>query len=162
MRTILMMAAVVSWTVAQDSTKTLKEGRITMRASGEFEVKMGPLDAHHPAVDGMQSGRFSIDKTFRGDLEGTSRGEMLSTMTPVKGSAAYVAVEQFRGTLAGRKGSFVLHHYGIMTGGQNRLILEVVPDSGTEELTGLTGTMTIDIRDKKHSYELTYGLPDAR
>jgi hypothetical protein len=112
--------------------QNLKGGeRITMRASGEFEVKMNPLEVLHPAVDGMQSGRFSIDKTFRGDLEGTSRGEMSSTMTPVKGSAAYVAIEQFRGTLAGRKGSFVLHHYGVMTGGQNRLIVEVVPDSGT-------------------------------
>lgn len=133
-----------------------------MRASGEFEVKMNPLEVHHPAADGMQSGRYSLDKTFRGDLAGTSRGEMLSTMTPVKGSAAYVAMEQFRGTLAGRKGSFVLHHYGVMTGGQNRLILEVVPDSGTDELAGLTGTMTIDIRDGKHFYELTYELSDAR
>lgn len=158
MQTVVLMILVASMAAAQD----LKKEKVTMRASGEFEVKMNPLEVHHPAADGMQSGRYSLDKTFRGDLAGTSRGEMLSTMTPVKGSAAYVAMEQFRGTLAGRKGSFVLHHYGVMTGGQNRLILEVVPDSGTDELAGLSGTMTIDIRDGKHFYELTYELSDAR
>lgn len=158
MRTVILMWWVTSMAAAQG----LEKEKITMHASGEFEVKMNPLEVHHPAADGMQFGRLSIDKTFRGDLDGKSRGEMLSTMTPVKGSAAYVAIEQVEGTLAGRKGSFVLHHYGVMTGGQNRLILEVVPDSGTEELSGLRGTMTIDIREGKHFYEFNYEMSSIK
>ena len=103
-------------------------------------------------------GRFLIDKQFHGDLEGTSKGQMLSAGTAVKGSAGYVAIEQVEGTLNGRKGEFVLQHTGIMTRGVPQLTITVVPDSGTDQLTGLTGKMAIIIADGKHSYEFDYEL----
>lgn len=130
-----------------------------MKASGEFEVKMAPLDAYASGSDGNQLGRMSIDKTFSGDLNAASKGEMLSAMTAVKGSAGYVAIEQVSGKLAGKSGSFVLQHFGTMNNGNDRLVLEVVPDSGTGQLTGLTGTMKIIIDSGKHFYEFEFELP---
>ena len=129
------------------------------RASGTFQVKMTPLDSEAGA--GGVPGRMSIDKQFHGDLQGTSRGEMLAAMTAVEGSAGYVAIEQVTGTLAGRSGTFVLQHNGIMNRSVPSLTITVVPDSGTGELTGLEGTMTIEIASGQHSYELEYTLPAA-
>ena len=131
-----------------------------MKISGTFEVKMQPLDYSGESKDGAQLGRMSIDKTFYGDLAATSKGEMLSAMTPVQGSAGYVAIEQTSGTLNGKKGSFILQHFGIMAGTESRLILEVVPDSGTDELKGLSGTMEIIRKDGKHFYEFEYKITD--
>ncbi len=127
------------------------------RASGTFEVKLTPLDADAGGVPG----RMSIDKQFHGDLQGTSRGQMLAAMTGVEGSAGYVAIEQVTGTLAGRSGTFVLQHSGIMNRGSPSLTITVVPDSGTGELAGLAGTMTIEIAGGQHSYELEYTLPET-
>ena len=99
-----------------------------------------------------------IDKQFHGDLEGTSKGQMLSAMTAVKGSAGYVAIEKVSGKLHGRTGTFVLQHSGIMNRGVPQQSVTVVPDSGTGELTGLAGKMNIIIADGKHSYEFYYTL----
>ncbi len=129
-----------------------------MNISGKFEVKLGPLDAYGEGTEGNTLGRMSIDKTFNGDLEATSKGEMLTAMTSVKSSAGYVAIEQVSGTLAGRKGSFVLQHSGTMNRGSDRLALEVVPDSGTGELVGLAGKMTIKIEDGQHFYGFEFEL----
>ena len=104
---------------------------------------------------------MTLDKQFQGELEGTSRGEMLAFMTEVQGSAGYVAMERVTGRLAGRRGSFVLQHTGTMDRGTASLAVHVVPDSGTEELAGLTGTMNIIIAEGNHSYELDYSLPGA-
>jgi hypothetical protein len=101
---------------------------------------------------------MSIDKTFFGELDASSKGEMLSAMTSVKGSAGYVAIEQVSGKLSGKEGSFVLQHFGIMDKGDDRLILEVIPDSGTNELVGLSGTMKINIEEGKHFYEFDFDL----
>lgn len=130
-----------------------------MKASGEFEVNLEPLDAYHQGGDGVSFGRLAIDKTYQGDLAATSKGEMLSAMTSVNGSAGYVALEQVIGELLGKTGSFALQHFGVMSHGQNRLILEVVPQSATEELNGLSGTMAIEIENGKHFYEFDYELP---
>jgi len=129
-----------------------------MKATGEFEVHLVPLDPYTMGSDGNTIGRMSIDKTFRGDLTASSKGEMLSAMTATKGSAGYVAIEQVTGNLAGKKGSFVLQHFGIMSGGKNRLILEAVPDSGTDQLAGLSGKMSIRIEDGRHFYDFEYEL----
>jgi hypothetical protein len=129
-------------------------------ATGTFDVKVAPLtldDKTAPAT----LGRMSIDKQIHGDLEGTGKGEMLTAATSVKGSAGYVAIEQITGTLKGRKGSFVLQHRGVMAHGKFELLVTVVPDSGTDELTGLAGTFNIIIADGKHSYDFEYTLPDA-
>jgi hypothetical protein len=130
------------------------------RASGTFEVKLAPLPAHAASEDSLL-GRMSIDKEFRGDLEGTSRGEMLTALTPVQGSAGYVAIERVSGALHGRRGTFVLQHGGTMTRGAPQLVITIVPDSGTGELAGLAGTMRIIVEGSKHSYELEYTLPGA-
>jgi hypothetical protein len=103
---------------------------------------------------------MSIDKQFHGDLEGTSKGEMLTAGTGVKGSAGYVAIERVVGTLNGRSGAFALQHSGTMTRGAPQLTIAVVPDSGTGQLTGLSGKMTIQIAEGKHSYEFEYSLPE--
>ncbi|PWN06639.1 DUF3224 domain-containing protein [Rhodohalobacter mucosus] len=131
-----------------------------MNISGSFTPNLSPLEPYSTGKHGMKLGRMSIDKTFEGDLNAVSKGEMLSAMTPEKGSAGYVAIEQVEGTLSGKKGSFVLQHYGIMTNGDQRLILEVVPGSGTGELEGLAGSMAIIIEDGKHTYEFEYKLPE--
>lgn len=129
-----------------------------MKVKGTFEVDMQPLEYSGEAKDGIQLGRMSLDKTFYGDLMASSKGEMLSAMTPVKGSAGYVVIEQTRGTLNGKKGSFVLQHFGMMNRGAQRLTLEVVPDSGTGELEGLSGSMEIIIEEGKHFYMFDYEL----
>jgi hypothetical protein len=130
------------------------------RATGPFEVKLTPQTSGDNAAD-PALGRMSIDKQYRGDLEATGKGEMLMAGTAVKGSAAYVAVEKVTGKLHGRNGSFVLQHSGTMNRGAPHLSITVVPDSGTEQLEGLTGKMMINIVDGKHSYEFEYTLPDA-
>jgi hypothetical protein len=129
-----------------------------MKAIGEFDVNLRALDAYARGREGIKLGRMSIDKSFRGDLVGTSIGEMLSAMTTVKGSAGYVAIEQVSGSLAGKKGNFVLQHFGTMDKGVSKLVLEVVPDSGSGRLAGLSGTMTIKLEDGKHFYEFDYEL----
>lgn len=130
----------------------------TKHATGPFEVKLNPLSTYDNS-EGSLLGRMSIDKQFHRDLEATSKGEMLSAMTSVKGSAGYVAIERVSGTLDGRSGTFALQHNATMTRGVPQLVITVVPDSGTEQLAGLAGAMTIDIVDGKHSYDFEYTLP---
>jgi len=132
-----------------------------MHASGTFEVKVTP-DGQGDSVEGSALGRMSIDKQYRGDLEGAGRGEMLTAMTAVEGSAGYVAMERVSGSLGGRSGTFVLQHRGVMTRGKQELTVTVVPDSATGQLAGLTGAMTITIADGKHSYQLDYTLPERK
>lgn len=126
-----------------------------MKAAGPFQVKLTPQSAKDDPV-----GRMSIDKQFQGDLEATSRGEMLSIMSAVKGSAGYVAMERVTGKLAGRSGTFALQHTGTMDRGVAHLSVTVVPDSGTGDLAGITGQMDIIIQEGKHSYAFEYQLKD--
>ena len=134
---------------------------MTMRASGPFDVKLTPMAPDADAADSA-IGRMSLDKQFHGALEATSKGQMLAVRTGVEGSAGYVALERVRGTLEGRSGSFALQHSGTMTRGAPQLSVTVVPDSGTEGLTGLAGRMEIHIEGGKHSYTFEYTLPDAK
>jgi hypothetical protein len=101
---------------------------------------------------------MSIDKQFHGDLEATSKGEMLTAGTAIKNSAGYVAVERVIGTLHGKQGTFALQHNATMTRGEGKLNIIVVPDSGTGELTGLSGAMSIEITNGKHAYVFDYSL----
>jgi hypothetical protein len=138
--------------------ETPNESEPIMQANGPFEVKLTPQPAA-PGIEPANLGRMTIDKQFHGDLEATSLGEMLSAMGQVQGSAGYVAIERVTGTLHGRQGSFVLQHYGIMDRGAPQLTIKVVPDSGTDALIGLSGTMQIQIEDGKHFYVFDYTLP---
>ena len=131
-------------------------------ASGPFEVTMTP-QKEQGDTGRSTLGRFMLSKQFHGDLEATSEGQMLTASTDVEGSAAYVAVERVTGTLGGHRGSFSLQHTGVMNRGVPELKITVVPDSGTDELTGIAGTMTIDIApDGKHSYSFDYTLPKTQ
>jgi hypothetical protein len=127
-------------------------------ATGTFDVQLKPQNPDDYA-DGASLGRMTIDKRYDGALAGTAKGQMLTALTPVNGSAAYVAIERVTGTLDGRRGSFVLVHRGVMAGGEQQLMLTVVPDSGTDQLTGISGTMQIKIADGTHSYDFEYALP---
>jgi hypothetical protein len=106
-------------------------------------------------------GRMSLDKQYHGDLEATAKGEMLYAGGPAKGSGGYVAIELVSGTLQGRSGTFVLQHSGTMTPEGTHLAVTVVPDSGTGQLAGLTGSLTIKIDHGRHSYEIEYNLPET-
>jgi hypothetical protein len=130
--------------------------RPTMTARGAFDVKVIP----QPPDDatGGPFGRLFLDKQFHGQLDATSKGQMLAAGTAIEGSAGYVAMEIVSGALDGRKGSFILQHFGSMSKGVPTMTVTVVPDSGTEQLTGIAGRMTIIIADGKHSYELEYTL----
>jgi hypothetical protein len=126
-------------------------------ASGTFEVKMVPQEPDEKVGD-PTIGRMSLDKQFEGDLKATSKGQMLAAMTDVQGSAGYVAMERVSGTLHGQSGTFALQHSGTMTRGDAQLTVTVVPDSGTDQLSGLAGKMTINIVEGKHLYDFEYTL----
>jgi hypothetical protein len=127
-------------------------------ASGTFQVQLTPQPGVElPEESGLA--RMILEKQFLGDLVATSRGQMLSAMSSVQGSAGYVAIERVSGTLLGKTGSFVLQHSGTMNRGVPELSVTVVPDSGTDELIGLAGRMTIERVDSQHlySFESTFG-----
>ena len=130
---------------------------MTQRATGAFEVNLTPVGEPDTA-SGLTLGRMAIDKRFHGDLSGVGKGQMLTALTGVEGSAGYVAIERVTGTLHGRTGSFVFQHSGLMARGAQTLSIAVVPDSGTEQLTGLAGTFTLNIVDGKHTYVFDYSL----
>ncbi len=128
------------------------------QVKGEFEVKREMM----PMVemgDGVQAAHMRFDKVFHGPLDATSIVHMLAVGTATEGSAAYVAVERIAGTLDGRAGTFAMQHSGTMDRGTPSLTVLVIPDSGTDALTGLRGTLAIDITDGKHFYTFDYSLP---
>lgn len=128
------------------------------RISGKFDVKVLPQTADNQQAEAAGLGRMALDKQFHGDLEAVSQGEMLSVLDRATGSGAYVAMERVTGTLAGRKGSFVLFHHATMDRGNPALSIQVAPGSGTEELSGIRGTMDIRIEDKQHFYDFDYEI----
>jgi len=128
---------------------------MTQTATGTFEVTLVPQE--WPEVEPLL-GRRTIDKRFHGDLDAGSIGQMLSAGTAVAGSAGYVAMERVVGTLHGKRGSFVLQHSATMNRGAPTLTIAVVPDSGTDELAGLRGTLTIRVEGGKHHYDFAYAL----
>ena len=129
-----------------------------MSIKGKFTVNLEPLKAATQGLEGITLGRMAINKTFFGDLDAESKGEMLTAMTQVEGSAGYVAIEQVNGKLEGKSGTFVLQHYGIMDQGSEHLLLDVVPGSATGELAGLSGSMQIIREGDQHIYVFDYRL----
>ena len=157
-RTIAVLALAAA-PLALAETPTKKEATMTLHAKGPFDVKILPQPADEK-VGHETIGRMGLDKRFHGDLEAVSVGQMLAFMGEAKDSGSYVAVERVDGTLGGKKGTFALHHLGIMDKGAQDLTIGVVPGSATGELAGLTGSMKIIIAPGgAHSYELDYALP---
>jgi Protein of unknown function (DUF3224) len=158
MRNYLALLAIGLTLVAHPHAQ--KEAVVTNHAKGTFEVKVIPQAADDPA--GGPFSRLFLDKQFHGDLDAGSKGQMLAAGTAVEGSAAYVALEIVSGTLGGRRGSFILQHTGTMRKSAPTMIVTVVPDSGTDQLTGVDGKMTIVIDGGKHYYDFAYTLGAAR
>ena len=150
------MAAAGRLRAADAGTKgAAMKGMASVHAEGSFEVKITPIP-----TDAGAPPRMTVEKVWHGDIEGTSRAEMMTAMGLLKDSGAYVAVERVTGTVLGRRGSFSLVHRGIMTRGEQDLSITVVPDSGTDALQGLRGTVTIRIDpDRRHFYVLDGTLP---
>ncbi len=130
-----------------------------MHVSGSFDVTLTAQEPDDKAP-GSTLGRMSIDKQFHGELEAKSKGQMLTGVSDVAGSAGYVAIERVTGTLKGRRGSFVLQHTGTMSKSGYQLSVTVVPDSGSGQLVGLSGKMDIKIVEGKHFYMFEYTLPE--
>ena len=128
-------------------------------AKGSFTVDLKP-QAEPDSLDSVSLGRMSLDKRFEGDLTAVGKGQMLTALTPTKGSAGYVAIERVTGTLHGGVGSFVLQHCGTMDQGAQLLSITVVPGSGTDALVGISGIFRLSIVEGKHLYELDYTLAD--
>jgi len=160
MTCICLYAAWMACAQVSGSGAAKKESAMQGHASGPFDVKLSPQD---DKSGDTALGRMTIDKQFHGDLEATSKGQMLSAVTQTKGSAGYVAIEKVSGKLHGRTGTFVLQHNATMTRGAPDLNIIVVPDSGTGELTGITGKMIIRIESGgKHFYDFEYTLPEKQ
>jgi len=147
-------------THAQTQTTIQKGVTMSSNATGPFEVKIDPQPADEKA-GGAPISRMLLDKKFHGDLEATSRGTMLAAGNPAKGNGGYVALENVTGTLKGHTGTFVLQHTATMIHGVPDLSIIVVPDSGTGQLTGISGKMNIIIADGKHSYNFEYTLANT-
>jgi hypothetical protein len=163
-RAALAFASLAVLTLAPRPTsgaEPRKGAAMSGKAKGPFEVKIAPLALSAVAQD-PALGRMSIDKQYHGDLEGTGKGEMLTAGDATSGSAAYVAVERVSGTLGGRKGSFLVYHHATMARGKQSLSIAIVPDSGTGQFSGISGTMNILFQaGGQHAYELEYTLPEA-
>lgn len=127
-------------------------------ATGTVETEFIPLTADQAA--GSILTRVAIEKRFCGSFEGTGSGEMLSAVAGA-GSSAYVAIERVSGSLHGRSGSFVLQHSGTVERGNVSYTIEVVPDTGTGELAGISGRMLVHPVDGKQSYEFEYRLGET-
>jgi hypothetical protein len=130
--------------------------RPMQHAHGTFTVDVHPIAPAPP--QGMA--RYSIDKQIHGDLEATTKGEMISGGDPKQGTAGYVAMEMVTGALNGKHGSFALQHSATMDQSGPKMTVIVVPGSGTDELKGISGTFTIHIDKGQHSYDFDYTLPD--
>jgi hypothetical protein len=146
--------------IQQDLSKAQGGSMAAQHASGPFDVKLVPQGAPDKA-EGSTLARMSLDKQYHGGLKATAKGEMLTAGTEVQDSAGYVAIERVTGTLNGRTGSFVLQHCGTLTRGTPVLNITVVPNSGSGQLSGITGKLTVIIEGGKHSYEFEYELPPA-
>jgi hypothetical protein len=145
------------WAQAPLKSAPPVETLATTHAAGPFDVKTTPQD---DKVGDATLGRLLLEKQYHGDLEGTGKGQMLTAGSAAKGSGAYVAIERVTGTLKGRAGSFTLQHSGTMSNGVPQLVITVVPDSGTGQLAGIVGRMTINFAPGgRHFYDLEYTLP---
>ncbi|MGK5056567.1 DUF3224 domain-containing protein [Janthinobacterium sp. LB2P49] len=156
---LVLAAACLSVAPAGAALSTEGDHRMHAHATGSFSISMTPSAA--PQRAGRTTlGKVLLDKVYAGDLVATAKGEMLNAVTDTKGAAGYVAMEAITGALQGREGSFVAQHAGTMADGQQALTIEIVPHSGTGQLTGISGTLAIRIVNGQHFYDIDYSLPE--
>src|SRR5579871_3367284 len=145
----------VDWGSGSPHSPRHGETMMPRTAEGTFEVKTAPMPPDE-ATAATSIARYSLDKFYRGDMEGASAGEMMGVGNPASGSAGYVAIEQFTGSLHGKSGSFAMQHSSWMCDGTFSINVRIVPGSGTGDLEGISGTLAIIIAGGKHSYSLEY------
>jgi len=126
-------------------------------ASGKFDIQLSQESEADAAI-----AKLGINKRYHGGLEASAVGEMLAARTATEGSAGYVAMERVSGTLDRRAGSFVLQHTGTMNRGGQTISVTIVPDSGSGDLTGISGEMFIEATGGDHRYRLVYKLPKPK
>lgn len=153
----LVVVAAIVLTAGGLATAQQKDSAVSKHVAGSFDVKVIPQKDE--GIGDPTVARMALDKVYHGALDATGLGQMLAGMGAAKDSGTYVAIERVTGTLDGRKGSFAVHHVGVMDRGAQSLAITVIPDSGTEALTGITGSMTIEIKDGAHFYTFDYELP---
>lgn len=132
---------------------------MSTQAKGQFEL-IWDEDPPYDDAEGAKLARVTVTKKFHGDLEAESVARLITTTSDVQGSMAYVGVERVLGTLHGKKGTFVLQHNAEMRRGTGTLNCIIVPDSGTGELAGVSGTMSVEITEVAHTYTIEYSLED--
>lgn len=123
-----------------------------MVASGTFDIKLEPQDDQNAPV-----GRMTIFKVYTGGMIGTGIGQMISKQTD-GGTAVYAAIEEFKGTVDGKAGSFTLFHNGFMSSSKQTLAVIIVEGSGSGELKGIQGELAIIPENGVHKYVLDYQL----
>ncbi|MFS4459133.1 DUF3224 domain-containing protein [Bdellovibrio sp. HCB2-146] len=124
---------------------------------GKFEIKSSPAttDDNIKKMGGMG---MSFDKVFSGSLRANSKVSMFGIMNKELGSGGYIAFELVEGEIEDKKGTFVLQHSCFMSKGKQEQSIQVVPDTGTGGLSGLAGSMKIEIIDGQHFYHFEYSL----
>ena len=100
-----------------------------------------------------------LRKTWSGEIEARGWGLMISGGDPGSGSAGYVAMEMVQGRVGEHSGAFALQQFGTMADGDLHQVYEVVPGSGSEDLTDISGTLAMSVEDGIHHYTLSYDLP---
>ena len=131
---------------------------MTHHAKGTFDVTITPQQT----ADDAPVARMTLYKEFHGDLDAVANGEMLAAHEPLSDAGVYVAIDRLTGTLHGKAGSFLMAHRGMRNGDGQSLDIVIVPGSGTGQLTGITGTIGIEIVEKNHFYTINYELPEQR
>ena len=124
-------------------------------AKGSFDVTITPQET---APDAPVA-RMLLYKEFHGDLDAIAHGEMLAAHEPLTGAGVYVAIDRVTGTLNGKSGSFLMAHRGIANADGQQLDIAIIAGSGTGQLAGITGSVGIQIEDKRHFYTIDYTLP---
>lgn len=127
---------------------------MSKHAKGSFNVTITPQES---AADAPVA-RMLLYKEFHGDLEAIAHGEMMAAHEPLTGAGVYVAIDRVTGTLNDKSGSFLIAHRGIRNADGQELSIVIVAGSGTGQLTGISGTVGIEIVEKKHYYSVEYEL----
>ncbi|MFJ2744923.1 DUF3224 domain-containing protein [Streptomyces sp. NPDC087440] len=106
----------------------------------------------------------SVVNTFTGGIEATDTACEYICAYATETTGAFAGMEYFAGRLDGREGRFVVEERGWFgTDGTVHCTFEVVPGSGTDELTGLTGkgTFVAPQGEKSVPYTFAYALPEG-
>lgn len=122
--------------------------------TGRFDLTSWDEETYDDA-EGARLQRVRNTKRFEGGIDGVSEANLLMALAP-EDAAAYVGIERVTAAIDGRKGTFVLRHSASTAVG---LDIDVVPNSGTGDLAGLRGVLTIEKSPEgEHTYSFDYEM----